>query len=152
MEILQAAASAEKGIAVADLTYKLRRLSDYPVIPSTERLIDPYLPLGGQIVLAALPKTFKTYVALKEYALNRNRHLFPTPEGWNDALWREHFITNRIRRLIKGGFWSPPIGWCTDLLSDGAYELPKEDFIESLNPRRPDSRSRMRSGCDDRRS
>ena len=64
MEILQAAASAEKGIAVADLTYKLRRLSDYPVIPSTERLIDPYLLLGGQIVLAALPKTFKTYVAL----------------------------------------------------------------------------------------
>ena len=49
---------------MADPTYKLRRLSDYPVIPSTERLIDPYLPLGGQIVLAALPKTFKTYVAL----------------------------------------------------------------------------------------
>ena len=72
-----------------------------------------------------------------EYALNRNRHLFPTPEGWNDALWREHFITNRIRRLIYGGFWPPPIGWCTDLLSDGAYELPKEDFIESLNPPRP---------------
>ena len=64
MGILQAAASAKKGIAVADLTYKLHRLSDYPVIPSTERLIDPYLPLGGQIVLAALPKTFKTYVAL----------------------------------------------------------------------------------------
>jgi RecA-family ATPase len=54
----------EKGIAMADLTYKLLRLSDYPVIPSSERLIDPYLPLGGQIVLAALPKTFKTYVAL----------------------------------------------------------------------------------------
>jgi hypothetical protein len=49
---------------MADLTYKLLRLSDYPVIPSSERLIDPYLPLGGQIVLAALPKTFKTYVAL----------------------------------------------------------------------------------------
>src|SRR5262245_15715609 len=46
------------------LTYKLQRLSDYSVIPSTERLIDPYLPLGGQIVLAALPKTFKTYVGL----------------------------------------------------------------------------------------
>jgi hypothetical protein len=74
---------------------------------------------------------------LAEYALNRNRHLFPTPEGWNDALWREHFITNRIRRLIYGGFWPPPIGWCTDLLSDGAYELPKEDLIESLNPPRP---------------
>ena len=72
-----------------------------------------------------------------EYALNRNRHLFPTPEGWNDALWREHFITNRIRRLIYGGFWPPPIGWCTDLLSDGAYELPKEDLIELLIPPRP---------------
>ena len=49
---------------MADPTYKLRRLSDYSVIPSTERLIDPYLPVGGQIVLAAMPKTFKTYVAL----------------------------------------------------------------------------------------
>jgi len=60
-------------------------------------------------------------------------------EAWNtnEALWREHFITNRIRRLIYGGFWPPPIGWCTDLLSDGAYELPKEDFIESLNTPRP---------------
>ena len=46
------------------LTYKLQRLSDYSEIPSTERLIDPYFPLGGQIVLAALPKTFKTYVSL----------------------------------------------------------------------------------------
>ena len=46
------------------LTYKLQRLSDYSEIPSTERLIDPYLPLGGQIMLAALPKTFKTYVSL----------------------------------------------------------------------------------------
>jgi RecA-family ATPase len=49
---------------VADLKYKLQRLSDYPEIPSTQRLIDPYLPLGGQILLAALPKTFKTYVGL----------------------------------------------------------------------------------------
>ena len=39
---------------MADPTYKLRRLSDYLVIPSTERLIDPYLPLGGQIVLACV--------------------------------------------------------------------------------------------------
>src|SRR5262245_60481946 len=53
-----------KEVVVTDVTYKLQRLSDYPVIPSTERLIDPYLPLGGQIVLAALPKTFKTFVAL----------------------------------------------------------------------------------------
>ena len=49
---------------MSELTYILRRLSDYAVIPSTQRLIDPYLPLGGQIVLAALPKTFKTFVAL----------------------------------------------------------------------------------------
>ena len=49
---------------MADLKYKLQRLSDYPEIPSTERLIDPYLPLGGQILLAALPKAFKTYVGL----------------------------------------------------------------------------------------
>ena len=39
------------------LTYKLQRLSDYSEIPSTERLIDPYFPLGGQIVLAALPNS-----------------------------------------------------------------------------------------------
>jgi hypothetical protein len=57
------ATSADETCARA-LTYKLQRLSDYSVIPSTERLIDPYLPLGGQIVLAALPKTFKTYVGL----------------------------------------------------------------------------------------
>jgi hypothetical protein len=36
--------------------------------------------------------------------------------------------------LIRGGFWPPPIG---RLLSVGAYELPEEDFIESLKPRRP---------------
>jgi hypothetical protein len=35
------------------------------------------------------------------------------------AFWREHFITDRIRRLIHGGFWPPPIGWCAGLLSDG---------------------------------
>src|SRR5262249_7842770 len=57
-------AGRRKGVVVTDLTYKLQRLSDYPEIPSTDRLIDPYLPLGGQIVLAALPKTFKTYVGL----------------------------------------------------------------------------------------
>jgi hypothetical protein len=44
----------------------------------------------------------------------------------------------RDGRLIHGGFfWPPPIGWCTDLLSDGAYEWPKEDFIVSLKPMRP---------------
>ena len=29
---------------------------------------------------------------LAEYALNRNRHLFSTPEGWNEEVWREHFV------------------------------------------------------------
>jgi AAA domain len=49
---------------VAEIKYKLQRLSDFAVIPATEYLIEPYLPLGGQIVLAALPKKLKTYVAL----------------------------------------------------------------------------------------
>jgi hypothetical protein len=44
--------------------YKLRRLSDYTVIPASEHLIEPYLPLGAQILLAAMPKAFKTYLAL----------------------------------------------------------------------------------------
>lgn len=39
-----------------NIIYKLHRLSDYEVIPATESLIEPYLPLGAQILLAALPK------------------------------------------------------------------------------------------------
>ena len=46
------------------IKFKLHRLSDYDKIPSTEFLVEPYFPLGGQCVLAALPKTLKTYVAL----------------------------------------------------------------------------------------
>jgi hypothetical protein len=46
------------------LRYKLRRLSDYTVIPSTEHLIEPYIPLGAQVLLAAMPKAFKTYLGL----------------------------------------------------------------------------------------
>jgi hypothetical protein len=44
--------------------YELKRLSDYPEIPSTEFLIARYLPLGAQIVLASLPKKLKSFIAL----------------------------------------------------------------------------------------
>src|SRR5262249_13743829 len=93
-------------VVVTDLTYKLRRLSDYSEIPSTERLIDPYLPLGGQIVLAALPKTFKTFVALSwaccvatghkwlERPVKKGRVLYIALESYHCVLrrkeaWRE---------------------------------------------------------------
>jgi hypothetical protein len=89
------------------LTYKLQRLSDYPVIPSTERLIDPYLPLGGQIVLAALPKTFKTYVGLSwaccvatghkwlGHPVKKGKVLYGAFESYHGVLrrkeaWRKH--------------------------------------------------------------
>src|SRR5262249_44365322 len=83
------------------LTYKLQRLSDYPVIPSTDRLIDPYLPLGGQIVLAALPKTFKTFVALSwaccvatghkwlERPVKKGRVLYIALESYHGVLRRK---------------------------------------------------------------
>src|SRR5262249_10649675 len=86
---------------VTDLTYKLQRLSDYSVIPSTERLIDPYLPLGGQIVLAALPKTFKTFVALSwaccvatghellERPVKKGKVLYIALESYHGVLRRE---------------------------------------------------------------
>src|SRR5262245_52758243 len=51
-------------MSVVNIVYKLQRLSDYKVIPATESLIEPCLPLGAQILLAALPKTLKTYLAL----------------------------------------------------------------------------------------
>jgi hypothetical protein len=89
------------------LTYKLQRLSDYSVIPSTERLIDPYLPLGGQIVLAALPKTFKTYVGLSwaccvatghkwlGHPVKKGKVLYGAFESYHGVLrrkeaWRKH--------------------------------------------------------------
>src|SRR5262245_58308847 len=44
------------------------------------RLIDPYLPLGGQIVLAALPK-IKTFVALHWACCVATGHLASGEEG-----------------------------------------------------------------------
>ena len=94
------ATSADETRARA-LTYKLQRLSDYPVIPSTDRLINPYLPLGGQIVLAALPKTFKTYVGLSwaccvatghkwlERPVKKGRVLYIALESYHGVLRRK---------------------------------------------------------------
>src|SRR5262245_21885314 len=92
---------------MTELTYILRRLSDYAVIPSTERLIDPYLPLGGQIVLAALPKTFKTYVALSwcccvvtghlwlGHPVNKGRVLYVALESYHGVLRRQEARRNK---------------------------------------------------------
>jgi hypothetical protein len=66
-----------------------------------------------------------------EHVLTRARHLYPTQEVWNQELWREHYITDRIRRLIQAGFWPPPAGWAMDLLAPGVG-WPKRDFVESL--------------------
>jgi RecA-family ATPase len=41
----------------------LKRLSDYAVIPATDYLIEPYLPIGGVIFVAGLPKTFKSFLS-----------------------------------------------------------------------------------------
>jgi hypothetical protein len=40
----------------------LKRLSDYDVIPATDYLIEPYVPMGGLIFVAGLPKTFKSFL------------------------------------------------------------------------------------------
>jgi hypothetical protein len=45
----------------ADKKY-LERLSDYPVIPETNYLIEPHVPLGPLIFVAGLPKTFKIFL------------------------------------------------------------------------------------------
>jgi AAA domain len=51
-------------LAMADLDKKiLKRLSDYDVIPATDYLIEPYLPMGGLVFVCGLPKTFKTYLS-----------------------------------------------------------------------------------------
>jgi len=47
---------------MADKKY-LKRLSDYDVIPATEYLIEPYVPLGALVFVAGLPKTFKTFLS-----------------------------------------------------------------------------------------
>jgi hypothetical protein len=41
----------------------LKRLSDYDVIPATEFLIEPYVPMGGLIFVAGRPKTFKSFLS-----------------------------------------------------------------------------------------
>jgi hypothetical protein len=46
---------------MADKKYK--RLSGYDIIPATEYLIEPNLPLGALVFAAGLPKTLKTYLA-----------------------------------------------------------------------------------------
>jgi hypothetical protein len=82
--------------------YKLHRLSDYDVIPATESLVDPWLPLGAQIVLAALPKTLKTYVALSfaccvatghkwlgQYPVKKARVLYIALESYHGVLRRK---------------------------------------------------------------
>jgi len=40
----------------------LKRLSDYDVIPATDYLIEPYVPMGSLIFVAGLPKTFKSFL------------------------------------------------------------------------------------------
>jgi hypothetical protein len=47
---------------MADQKY-LKRLSNYDVIPATNYLIEPYVPIGALIFVAGLPKTFKTFLA-----------------------------------------------------------------------------------------
>jgi hypothetical protein len=47
---------------MADKKY-LKRLSDYDVIPATEYLIEPYVPIGALVFVAGLPKTFKTFLS-----------------------------------------------------------------------------------------
>jgi hypothetical protein len=41
----------------------LKRLSDYDIIPATDYLIEPYVPIGALIFVCGLPKTFKTYLS-----------------------------------------------------------------------------------------
>jgi hypothetical protein len=49
---------------MADQNQKfLKRLSDYDVIPATEYLIEPYVPMGALIFVAGRPKTFKSFLS-----------------------------------------------------------------------------------------
>ena len=41
----------------------LHRLSDYNVIPGTDYLIKPYVPIGALIFVCGLPKVFKSFLA-----------------------------------------------------------------------------------------
>jgi AAA domain len=95
-----------------DIKFKLHRLSEYDKIPSTEFLVEPYLPLGGQIVLAALPKTLKTYVALSwaccvatgrdwlGHKVSKGKVLYFALESYHGVLrrkeaWRRHHGKSR---------------------------------------------------------
>jgi AAA domain-containing protein len=118
------------------LTYKLQRLSDYSVIPSTERLIDPYLPLGGQIVLAGLPKTFKTFVAL--HWAEKGKVLYIALESYHGVLrrkeaWRKRHGYSK-QDLDSLGCITVPINFAqygsTDrALADLAAQGFRPDFI-----------------------
>jgi hypothetical protein len=46
----------------ADKKY-LKRLSDHDVIPSTDYLIEPYLPMGALVFVCGLPKVFKSFLS-----------------------------------------------------------------------------------------
>jgi hypothetical protein len=70
------------------------------------------------------------------YFALEDRKSFRSYEAWNRALWREDAITTRIDKMIRGGEWPPPVGWCTDLLS-GDISLPEHDFLESLRSKKP---------------
>ena len=71
--------------------------------------------------------------SLFHFALE-DRKSFQSHEAWNQALWREDAITTRINKMIRGGEWPPPVGWCTDLLPED-LSLPEHDFLESLRPK-----------------
>jgi hypothetical protein len=90
------------------LKYQLKRLSDYPEIPSTDFLIERYLPLGAQIVLASLPKKLKSFIALSwaccvatglswlGHATKKGRVLYIALESFHGTLrrqeaWRIHY-------------------------------------------------------------
>ena len=70
------------------------------------------------------------------YFALEDRKSFCSYEAWNRALWREDAITTWINKMIRGGEWPPPVGWCTDLLSED-LPLPEHDFLESLRPKKP---------------
>jgi len=94
-----------------DPKYKLKRLSDYEVIPSTEWLIEKYLPLGSKAILFALPKKLKTYIGLSwaccvatgrdwlEFPTKKGRVLYIALEGYFGVLRRQEAW--RIRHKVS---------------------------------------------------
>jgi hypothetical protein len=57
------AGAKRSGAEMADNKKFLKRLSDYDVIPATEYLIEPYVPMGALIFVAGRPKTFKSFLS-----------------------------------------------------------------------------------------